>query len=129
MKRVFMLLNVFVLLVVCSGCNKEPSAPATQPTTTIIRPDEATAKVELAKHDAMQEFQRFRTATTLSSGLKALASMEQDLGSVGLTHVDINLSDAEIVAHVFDLAHRKPSVKLSAQPAVAHKIKPKQHRK
>ena len=111
-------LVVFGTLIVCIGCSKYE--PVVQPQPTIIRQDEAAAKVERQRNVALQHFQEFRVAGTFNAGVKALNSMELALGSVGLTNADIPVRESEIAAHLWDLAHRKPPAKLVSQP-VAHK--------
>ena len=110
-----------VLLVACSGCEKS-KVPVQTTTSSTAQQKEARAKTV-----ALQQFQGFRTSSTLSAGVKSLSSMYLALGSVGLTNADINVSDAEIVSHIRDLAHRNQKAKSVTQHIASKKHT--QHRK
>ena len=106
MKKLLALLGTLVVLgalIVCFGCNKQEPV-AQQP--TIIRQDAETAKMAQAKTDALQEFQRFRLASTYRDGERYQISLLLALGRANLKPEDINTSGAELSAHVWDLWHK-----------------------
>jgi hypothetical protein len=127
---IFVTVVALAVLAICVGCGSK-NEPVVQSQPTIIRQDEASAKMAQAKTAALQEFQKFRVAGTFSGGVKSLTSMELTLGRASLTHSDINVSDGEITAHLWDLAHRKPAAKKQVQqrPVVVHNNIAKQRHK
>jgi hypothetical protein len=96
-KLIFLLCSP-LLLMGCKTQDPQPTPVATnQPTTTVTD----------YKNQALQEFQSFRTATSLPVAMKSLLSMERILGEGHLSHRDLSLDDNEIDGRVRYLARMR----------------------
>jgi hypothetical protein len=110
--RFLMVLLVGVLLA--TGCKESP-APQAAKNPVATQPQNSVA-VD-AKTAALQDFQSFRTATSLAVAVKSLMAMEQKLGAAGLSHRDLSLDDNEIIGRLRDLARRPVRPAKPAAPA------------
>jgi len=106
--RFLMVLLVGALLA--TGCKESPAPQAAKNPV-------ATQPAVDAKTAALQDFQSFRTATSLAVAVKSLMAMEQKLGAAGLSHRDLSLDDNEIVGRLRDLARRPVRPAKPAAPA------------